>query len=407
MIIVSTILIIPNFCLSNDKNCNNCHKSYNYAGHKNISCISCHPKNNKHFSKGDLFSEGARGCLTCHSKYQNILNNKMYTKEDEKNYIKQTYAKYDKDFYKNNCNKCHVTSCSDCHIEDKKHRINKKISIEKCLNCHNGYFTGIEYVGLAEKDDNEKFDIGIEKNGKFYQKMIPDIHFEKGLACKDCHTMVSFVENKKTAKNCRDCHKKISKNVIEHKIESHLVKLNCNLCHSAWQQNEFGTNFIKFKNENEQKNYYLIKNVSKNYKKTSYMKNNFETFMGIDNSGKYNTIRPLFVSFLTFIDQKIQNYHISSDWKSQFSHTIRRETVLCQNCHEEQRKSLLLNEEDDIINLKKDKIPIGFLYNSKKHTIRNGRFVDDNIWKIKNTETYKKYFILKQIQLQKVIKDAK
>lgn len=113
------IIFTENISLSESSSCITCHSGYSYAGHKNASCLSCHPDNGVHFSKGDIFTEGAKGCLGCHSIYQNILKSKMHTKIDEKIYIKERYEKYDSGFYNKNCSNCHVKSCSDCHISNK------------------------------------------------------------------------------------------------------------------------------------------------------------------------------------------------------------------------------------------------------------------------------------------------
>lgn len=405
-----TTLFTANISNSSEiRDCQLCHKVSNYDEHRKLACIQCHPKNEKHFSKGDILDEGASGCLNCHKEYKDFVKHQMHTKAKEIKYVKDKFDRYDNNFYKTNCNSCHVTSCSDCHINKKfPHKITKNIDNNNCLKCHKGYFTGIEYLGLAEKDDAEKFQIGEEKDGTFYQKMLPDIHFEKGLKCIDCHNMKGFLSSKKTTKSCKDCHKKVSNNVIEHSIKSHLEKLECYTCHSAWSQNELGTFFLKFKDKSSQKPFEAIKNISQNYKKTSYMKNNFETFIGIDNNGKYSIIRPFLISFITFVSDN-KTIRISSDWRIKYSHTIRKETVLCHDCHENRKKYILLKPEDDYMDIKKDNFCFDSFYNQKNMFIVNGRFVSEYEWnKINNkSDEYKKLFIKKQMELIGVVKKAR
>lgn len=238
--------------------------------------------------------------------------------------------------------------------------------------------------------------------------MLPDVHFEKGLKCLSCHNMKSFSYGEKYSKDCNNCHRKIS-NIMEHNIKAHKTKILCSGCHSAWSQNELGTYYIKIEDMRKKDDYNSIINISRDYRKTSYIKNNFETFLGINEEGKYATIRPYFISFFSKVADKVSTYFVSADWRVKYSHTIRRETILCQQCHENSKKFILMENDLDIFDLGKDGIPLESFYNSKGNKILNGKFVDKGIWEkiSSNGEDYRKYFILKQLQLIEVIKNAK
>jgi len=75
--------------------------------------------------------------------------------------------------------------------------------------------------------------------------MLPDVHYEKGMRCGNCHSMSSLANGKSSSKTCIDCHKP-DKNVLEHRIQAHLTKMECSSCHAAWAPVEYGTFWIKF-----------------------------------------------------------------------------------------------------------------------------------------------------------------
>ncbi|WP_136798888.1 MULTISPECIES: multiheme c-type cytochrome [Desulfosediminicola] len=136
------------------------------------------------------------------------------------------------DYLRNQCLRCHVWSdghqrdgdyrasgCASCHVEysdaglyeggdptipkdqkdrPKLHRITKKITETQCLHCHNrGGRTGVSYIGTIESDgygtpwraDGSKQP---KLHGKNYNHLQANIHYERGMTCIDCHTMLEL-----------------------------------------------------------------------------------------------------------------------------------------------------------------------------------------------------------------------
>ncbi|MGB3209247.1 MAG: multiheme c-type cytochrome [Desulforhopalus sp.] len=136
------------------------------------------------------------------------------------------------DYLRNQCLRCHIWSdghqrdgdyrgsgCAACHVEysdaglyeggdktipkDQKdrprfHRMTSKITETQCLHCHNrGGRTGVSYIGTIESDgygtpwraDGGKQD---KLHGKNYNHLQADIHYDAGMTCIDCHTMLEL-----------------------------------------------------------------------------------------------------------------------------------------------------------------------------------------------------------------------
>ncbi len=134
------------------------------------------------------------------------------------------------DYLREQCLRCHLWSgggsnaadlrasgCAACHVEysktgkyegndkaidktkagrPKAHRMTRKVSSLQCQACHNrGGRTGVSYFGMMESDEygspwgTKAGDKAGEKlHGKFYNHLAGDVHYQKGMACIDCHT---------------------------------------------------------------------------------------------------------------------------------------------------------------------------------------------------------------------------
>ena len=73
--------------------------------------------------------------------------------------------------------------------------ITRKVPVENCVRCHNrSGRIGISYTGVYESDGaGAPFSQGrLSPNRlpgeRFFQRLPPDIHYQKGMACIDCHT---------------------------------------------------------------------------------------------------------------------------------------------------------------------------------------------------------------------------
>lgn len=102
-----------------------------------------------------------------------------------------------------------------------RHQFTKAVPTQQCLTCHNGHRVGLDYVGLAERDYEQSYRF-FSKDGEqpslIYgfdpRRLTPDIHFEKGLACIDCHSSREIMGDGRIYRHsleqvtirCQDCH---------------------------------------------------------------------------------------------------------------------------------------------------------------------------------------------------------
>jgi hypothetical protein len=372
--------------------------------------MDCHEKSENHFKKAASFKNGAEGCLKCHEDYGNMLNHQMVTREKEKKYAKDTFSGFDKKFFDKTCSSCHVQSCTDCHgSADKPHEIVKPTT-ETCQECHRDYYIGIEYSGLGQREDHERYDRGIEYKGGKYASMLEDVHFEAGLDCGDCHSMKSLAEGKKSSKSCTDCHDGINDS-IEHSIPEHMEKMECYTCHSAWANQEYGTFWIKFEESGFDEYFRWVKRPHIDFAKSSHTKQYTDFPIGINKDGKYSPLRPEFITFTTHIKGKkvvgVENRMVSNFYKAVFPHTVRRGTVLCESCHANDKRLMYAKDKDRIFHLDKDGLMIRNFFNKDKFRVSNGRFINDEEYKIITDKSpeYKRLVVKKWDQVINAFKE--
>lgn len=191
------------------------------------------------------------GCEDCHIEIaENFTTSLHYTGAG----MKGEYAKYAaKEFDINmdeyystwNCNNCHATTCEKCHIGYAGYELmtghgnhTQEITIDTCDPCHKRKQTST-FVGDMPAHTEEG--------------PAPDIHYESGLTCMDCHnademhgdgnTYTSQLEAVTTT--CEDCHNSLGKTVKDMPVtqystdvgahEIHGDKLGCTACHTGWQ----------------------------------------------------------------------------------------------------------------------------------------------------------------------------
>lgn len=124
------------------------------------------------------------------------------------------------------CARCHAVSCTDCHPGQNMYESHLyEVTIETCSKCHDKKQSST-YVG----------DMPMHKA----KGPNADIHYEKGMDCKDCHaaselhgTGVKYsTQLEATNVECEGCHKDVAES------RSHTVhddKLECISCHTGWQ----------------------------------------------------------------------------------------------------------------------------------------------------------------------------
>ena len=383
-----------------DEACGDCHKNIVHdAAHRDVACIQCHEKSEKHFKKAGVFGDSETACLKCHQEYKGITHSQMATREKEKQRVKKAFEQFEPQFFDKTCSGCHVSSCSDCHSADDKHGVTLPEN-DNCLTCHKEYFTGIEYEGLGMREYHKRFQRGIEKDGVYYRKMLPDVHHEKGMQCASCHSMANMAGNADAA-SCTSCHTELNRDIVEHKIDAHIQKMECYTCHSAWASSEHGSYYIRLSDSPYYKYYAGVRTIGKDLVRSAYSVQAGSFALGVNDKGKYSPVRPQFQYFYTKVNGTkpvYENVPLTLEYKAFFPHTVRRKTVMCASCHENDRRLLNLPDDERIMLPDKDGLNITTFYNSRFMTIYDGRFLtDEEIRRIKDTQSkeYKRYTVEK------------
>lgn len=135
--------------------------------------------------------------------------------------------------------------CSACHYKkragDDHSELTVKIEDEVCNRCHNrSGRISLTYSGKFESDGYfTPFSAGHpasrEMSGqREFINTTPDIHFEKGLKCIDCHTATGLMGDGKRYKKkgeqvditCTDCHRSATKNGKKIKLDDATIHLS-------------------------------------------------------------------------------------------------------------------------------------------------------------------------------------
>ncbi|MDY5050173.1 MAG: selenite/tellurite reduction operon b-type cytochrome iron-sulfur cluster-binding subunit ExtO [Candidatus Mucispirillum faecigallinarum] len=344
-------------------------------------------------------------CADCHKDCQ-IENIVMTDKKKEKAFVDKAFMQFDGTFGEKHCyNSCHISTCVDCHKGTGKNI--SKPKTDDCLVCHKDTYTGIEYMGLGIREDHERYKRGIEKDGEYYLKMLPSVHYEKGMQCSDCHTKNNIL-GKEKAKDCLECHT-YNKDIIDHSIKGH-DKVACISCHASYSPMELGTFYLRFRESTYSEYVKELPQISDEYFKSSFMRVNERPPLVIDNeTGKYVPAKPSKIIFTTNTYKDLvvgqENKMTANRWKVTYPHTVRRETVLCSSCHDNERAFLLESDENRILYPDKDGLAVKSFYNSEKFSIENARFVTIKEYEkinSKSKEYLQKYFE-KLDQLKEVI----
>ena len=185
----------------------------------------------------------------------------------------------------------------------EKHSFTRSIPTSQCLHCHHGGHVGTDYVGLTERDTSEDYRFLSPDGFSFrplygtdYRAMTPDIHFEKGIACIDCHGPRE-VMGKGVSIRCESCHgtpdafpqtlktplgrtlmepggnplqntrmednqaflkergtgkihripllKTNPNPPVNHQIPEHIRKMECHACHALWTYQDYGLHLLR------------------------------------------------------------------------------------------------------------------------------------------------------------------
>jgi hypothetical protein len=235
------------------------------------TCGDCHPEEVERILKsfhatsagvisGARYTWGAQDRDSVYSNYAvEDSDGDVPTDEGAKSKLEQIpmfadSGEYVDDYLRNQCLRCHIwtqgkstagdyrgSGCTACHMlyaddgkykgseqtinksepgHPIKHEITTKIPAIQCVHCHNrGGRTGVSFIGTMESDGygtpfTEDGGKQSKLHGKNYNHLSPDIHYEKGMHCIDCHTQNEIMGNgniygkKEQAVEieCIDCH---------------------------------------------------------------------------------------------------------------------------------------------------------------------------------------------------------
>jgi len=103
----------------------------------------------------------------------------------------------------------------------QSHRVSTAIPTSQCLRCHNGNRVGADYAGLFERDHSFAYnfealdpDSAPHLMKHSYHYLLPDVHYERGMHCIDCHPVEELMGEGKIHSQsqdqvevrCADCH---------------------------------------------------------------------------------------------------------------------------------------------------------------------------------------------------------
>lgn len=373
------------------------------GAHRGLACAACHQNGGQLLTQPAARSHGSGGCVSCHRGYQRMYQHAMASRAKEKAFIQRSYGSRDRDFEQKNCSSCHLQGCLDCHGD--AHNIARP-KADTCAVCHKGYYVGWDYFGRAPREEHARYQRGTVVEGETFLKMRPDIHYQRGMTCSDCHTMQSLVKGKVSAKGCSDCHRP-SARVLEHRIADHLKKLECIACHAAWGAQEYGTFFLQFTNGTVPEPFDILTMIENGYARSAYLKRQDLPPLGLNNRGKLAPIRPQFIAYYSKIGKTgaigPENQLLAAEWRVFSPHTIQSGSVMCDGCHDNPRRFLLEPPQDRIYDLHKDGMTLYSFWNQAGQKLTNGRFMDQRSYQLMTTKTnaYKRAYVEKWKQFAK------
>jgi len=370
------------------ENCAACHKGIDLKGvHAALACLACHLSESATIGNPGSAQVRAIGCKSCHKGHERIFDHAMTQRTSERAFVDRTYAKVDAGFWEKSCSGCHVESCGNCH--GSGHNIRKPDTAD-CQGCHKGYYTGWDYSGRAPREANNRYQRGTEIAGEKFLKMLPDVHFSRGMDCSACHSMQSLADGRKSSKECRDCHKP-DLSIIEHSITVHMERLECYACHAAWAPQEYGTFYLRFREGASKEDFDLKAGSSGEYLRSAYLKTQDAPPLGLNRRGMVAPLRPMFLAYYTDIltarSGGDENRLLGAEWRAYMPHTIQRGTVSCEGCHDTPRRFLLEPDSAQIYLLEKDGMQLRSFWQQQGQRVANGAFFPADRFRQMNMRT--------------------
>lgn len=317
-------------------------------------------------------ADESRACVSCHATARAVLGGPMAMRSGQRAFAHRAFGHADgEQFFSATCSGCHVASCGDCHGETAHPK--RPPANDACLRCHRGYSAGWEFEGKAPREDHSRYQRGATSQGEPYLRMLPDVHFERGMTCADCHAMGSMhVGGRKPS--CRDCHPSPSPSVPEHAIAAHLETMECVSCHAAWAAQEYGTFLVRTAGDREAEAFAPLRAAGE-WRRSAHLRRQDAPPLGVNAAGRVAPVRPRYILLVSDSARSIENRLVAAEWRTFTPHTVRRGTVTCNGCHENARRFLLEADSDRIYRIDDDGIPLRSYFNSEGQTVVNGSFM--------------------------------
>ena len=139
------------------------------------------------------------------------------------------------------CLACHIN-----HYPDNGHpALTTSVSDGRCFGCHSrSGRISLNYTGLAENDAPEEQQLRLA-DGRLVKRMPPDVHYQAGMSCIDCHSGAQLMGEKIAGPHggeaaqaeCTDCHQPGPEHAA---YTADHERLECATCHSQWAPRCFG-----------------------------------------------------------------------------------------------------------------------------------------------------------------------
>ncbi len=170
-------------------------------------CLRCHLNSAAPNRQGDY---RATGCAACHMVYANDGRTMTGDKAIQEALSKRS-GKLDISGIGPNAKRGYPLV----------HKFTTAIPTVQCVRCHSGNRTGTDFLGMAEHDYEKTY-----RSPRFEGRIPPtlygieqhflksDIHYERGMACVDCHSQLEVhgdgksydLANQAVMVRCQDCH---------------------------------------------------------------------------------------------------------------------------------------------------------------------------------------------------------
>ncbi len=199
------------------------------------------------------------------------------------------------DMLRQRCLRCHVytpgdsypyvrrgTGCASCHLQYTNGSLDSHEFIipkqRQCLSCHYANHVGSDYIGRYEHDYNWEYrtpyttrEPFIRPYGVELHELAPDIHQQRGLVCRDCHSGRELAGSRPPV-TCRTCHEIAADGALplpslqrrdnaiiiraldgsDHPVpqpvhpahEQYRNTVACQVCHAQWSFNDRSTHLL-------------------------------------------------------------------------------------------------------------------------------------------------------------------